>query len=156
MKKLILILLFSLNVFANEVFLLPDESKIAQEKIKSLINEAKSSIFIAMYNFSYKKIAKDLLEASKNGTDITVLFDGEKVSKDDDVLKLFKDSKIKTIVNKDKNKMHIKAMLIDDNLALIGSTNFTKKSFEENYDLIYISKDEKLISKLKEFRAKFE
>ncbi|WP_172658505.1 phospholipase D-like domain-containing protein [Aliarcobacter lanthieri] len=84
------------------------------------------------------------------------IFDGEKVSKDDDVLKLFKNSKIKTIVNKDKNKMHIKAMLIDDNLALIGSTNFTKKSFEENYDLIYISKDEKLISKLKEFRAKFE
>ncbi|MFV7790370.1 phospholipase D-like domain-containing protein [Aliarcobacter lanthieri] len=156
MKKLILILFFSLNIFANEVFLLPDESSLAQQKIKSLIKEAKSSIFIAMYNFSYKKIAKDLLEASENGKNIIILLDGEKVSKDDDILKLFKNSKIKTIVNKDKNKMHIKAMLIDDNLALIGSTNFTKKSFEENYDLIYISKDEKLISKLKEFRAKFE
>jgi len=154
MKKLLIILLFSYSIFANEVFLLPGEKNLANERVSTLIKDAKFSIFVAMYNFTYKKIAKDLVKASNNGVKITVLLD--KKMFDSDILKLLNNGKIKTIINKDKNKMHIKAILIDDKVALIGSTNFTKKSFEENYDLIYISKDEKLISKLKEFRAKFE
>jgi len=154
-KKLLIILLFSCSIFANEVFLLPDESNLAKQRISTLIKNAKSSIFVAMYNFTYKKIARDLLTASNNGIKVTVLLDKEKIF-DNDILKLLENGKIKTIVNKHKNKMHMKAILIDDKIALIGSTNFTKKSFTENYDLIYISKDEKLVSKLKEFRAKFE
>jgi len=154
-KKLLIILLFSFSIFANEVFLLPDESNLAKQRIGTLIKDAKSSIFVAMYNFTYKKIAKDLLIASNNGIKVIVLLDKEKIF-DNDILKLLENSKIKVIVNKDKNKMHMKAILIDDKIAIIGSTNFTKKSFKENYDLIYISKDEKLVSKLKEFRAKFE
>jgi len=155
MKKLLIIVLFSCSIFANEVFLLPDESNLANERISTLIKDAKSSIFVAMYNFTYKKIARDLLQASNNGVKVIVLLDKKK-SLDNDILKILENSKIKTIVNQDKNKMHMKAILIDDKIALIGSTNFTKKSFKENYDLIYISKDEKLASKLKEFRAKFE
>jgi len=154
-KKLLIILLFSFSIFANEVFLLPDESNLAKQRIGILIKNAKSSIFVAMYNFTYKKIVKDLLTASNNGIKVIVLLDKEK-NFDNDILKLLENGKIKTIVNQDKNKMHMKAILIDDKIALIGSTNFTKKSFTENYDLIYISKDEKLVSKLKEFRAKFE
>jgi len=154
-KKLLIILLFSCSIFANEVFLLPNESNLAKQRIGTLIKDAKSSIFVAMYNFTYKKIAKDLLIASNNGIKVIVLLDKEKIF-DNDILKLLENGKIKTIVNKHKNKMHMKAILIDDKIALIGSTNFTKKSFTENYDLIYISKDEKLVSKLKEFRAKFE
>jgi len=155
MKKLLIVLLFSFSIFANEVFLLPDESNLAKQRIGTLIKDARSSIFVAMYNFTYKKIAKDLLIASNNGVKVIVLLDKEKIF-DNDILKLLENGKIKTIVNKDKNKMHMKAILIDDKIAIIGSTNFTKKSFKENYDLIYISKDEKLVSKLKEFRAKFE
>ena len=50
--------------------------------------------------------------------------------------------------------MHLKVVLIDSKTAIIGSTNWTKESFEENYDLIYITDDKKLILKLKEFVSK--
>ena len=63
---------------------------------------------------------------------------------------------INVISIKDKQKMHLKAMLIDEKLAIIGSINYTKKSFESNSDLLFISSDESLVSKLKEFRAKFK
>lgn len=74
--------------------------------------------------------------------------------KDDEILDLLRENGIKTVVNKDKNKMHLKVVLIDSKTAIIGSTNWTKESFEENYDLIYITDDKKLILKLKEFVSK--
>lgn len=151
-KKLLISFLFVINLYSNDVFLLPNDSKEAQNKISSLILEAKSEIFIAMYNFSYNKFANDLIKASKNGVKITVLFDKEKTKKDDEILDLLKNSGIKTIVNKDKNKMHLKVALIDSKIAIVGSTNWTKKSFEENYDLILISEEKKLLEKLIAFK----
>jgi phosphatidylserine/phosphatidylglycerophosphate/cardiolipin synthase-like enzyme len=151
-KHLLISFLFVINLYSNDVFLLPNDSKEAQNKISSLILEAKSEIFIAMYNFSYNKFANDLIKASKNGVKITVLFDKEKTNKDDEILDLLKSSGIKTIVNKDKNKMHLKVALIDSKIAIVGSTNWTKKSFEENYDLILISEEKKLLEKLIAFK----
>lgn len=151
-KQLLISFLFVINLYSNDVFLLPNDSKEAQNKISFLILEAKSEIFIAMYNFSYNKFANDLIKASKNGVKITVLFDKEKTNKDDEILDLLKNSGIKTIVNKDKNKMHLKVALIDSKIAIVGSTNWTKKSFEENYDLILISEEKKLLEKLIAFK----
>lgn len=156
MKIILLILLFTIQIFASEVYLLPDDSDGAKEKISSLIKDSKESIFFSIYTFSYKKIAKDLIEAHKNGVKVTVLFEKEKIKEDNTIYNMLIKNGIKTITLNDKRKMHLKAMLIDDSIAIIGSANYTKKSFEENIDLIYVTQDEKLISKLKEFRAKFD
>lgn len=79
----------------------------------------------------------------------------KKQKKDDEVLDLLKENGIKTIINKDKNKMHLKVALIDSSKAIIGSTNWTKESFEENYDLIYITDDKKVIDKIVEIKEIF-
>ncbi|MGE0051387.1 MAG: phospholipase D-like domain-containing protein [Arcobacter sp.] len=156
MLKILFISLFLvLNLYSSEVFILPNDSKKAQEQISSAILDAKTEIFIAMYNFSYKSFAKDLIKASKKGVQVTVLFDDKKTKKDDEVLDLLKENGIKTIINKDKNKMHLKVALIDSSKAIIGSTNWTKESFEENYDLIYITDDKKVIDKLVELKEIF-
>ncbi len=155
LKVLFISIFLVLNLYSNEIYILPKDSKKAQKEIRSTILNAKSEIFIAMYNFSYKDFAKDLIKASKNGVKITVLFDDKKTKKDDEVLDLLKENGIKTIINKDKNKMHLKVALIDSSKAIIGSTNWTKESFEENYDLIYITDDKKVIAKLVEVKEIF-
>ena len=155
LKVLLLFIFLVLNLYSNEIYLLPTDSKKAQKEISSTILNAKSEIFIAMYNFSYKDFAKDLIKASKNGVKITVLFDNKKTKKDDEILDLLKENGIKTIINKDKNKMHLKIALIDSKIAIIGSTNWTEESFEENYDLIYITDDKKVITKLVELKEIF-
>ena len=155
LKVLFLFIFLVLNLYSNEIYLLPTDSKKAQKEISSTILNAKSEIFIAMYNFSYKDFAKDLIKASKNGVKITVLFDNKKTKKDDEILDLLKENGIKTIINKDKNKMHLKIALIDSKIAIIGSTNWTEESFEENHDLIYITDDKKVITKLVELKEIF-
>lgn len=156
MKKFFIVFIFIANLFANEVYILPKDSEILKEKIRYEILTAKESIFLAMYNFSYSKIAKELIKASQNGVKITVLLDKRKVEDNDKIFELLNEAKIKTVFADDIKKMHLKTMLIDEKLALIGSMNFTKKSFEENYDLVYFSKERNLVQKLKELKRKFD
>ncbi len=175
-KKVLVLFLFifglSINLFANnqkdfrknhsfenssasEVFLMPDDGNYLKEKLRYEILSSRETIFLAMYNFSYKSIAKDLIKASKQGVKITILLDKEKVEDDSEIYDMLKDANI-DVRTVDDRKMHLKMMLFDKKLAMIGSLNFTKKSFEENFDFVYFSKDYKLLEKLKEFVAKFE
>ena len=156
MKKILFILFFVINLYANETYFLPEDANHLKEKIRYEILTSKESIFVAMYNFSYKSIAKDLIKASKNGIKITVLLDKTKVEEDDDeVYNMLSEANIKVILVEDK-KMHLKMLVFDNKLAMIGSLNFTKQSFEENIDMVYFTKYWKLLGKLKDFVAKFE
>ena len=150
MFKIVLISLFLvLNLYSNEVYILPKQGEQIKDKISESITNAKSEILIAMYNFSYKKFAKDLLDASKNGVKITVFLDAKKVKEDPEISEYLKKNNIKVVLVKDK--MHLKVALIDSKVAIFGSTNWTKESFEENYELIYISEDEKTVKTLSSF-----
>ncbi|PWE21933.1 phospholipase D-like domain-containing protein [Aliarcobacter skirrowii] len=156
MKKIIFLLLFVGSLVANDIFVLPKDSKKLEDRLSYEILNAKKDIFIAMYNFSYKKIANDLIYVSKNGVKITVLLDKSKVKEDDEIYKFLKSNDINVVFEDSVKKMHLKTILIDDSLAIIGSMNFTKKSFKENLDIVYFSNDDVLISKLKEIRANFK
>ena len=150
MFKIILISLFLvLNLYSNEVYILPKQGDEIKDKISESITNAKSEILVAMYNFSYKKFAKDLVDASKNGVKITVFLDAKKVKEDPEISEYLKKNNIKVVLVKDK--MHLKVALIDSKVAIFGSTNWTKESFEENYELIYISEDEKTVKTLSSF-----
>ncbi len=150
MFKIVLVALFLvLNLYSNEVYILPKQGEQIKDKISESITNAKSEILVAMYNFSYKKFAKDLVDASKNGVKITVFLDAKKVKEDSEVFEYLKKNNIKVVLVKDK--MHLKVALIDSKVAIFGSTNWTKESFEENYELIYISEDEKTVKTLSSF-----
>jgi len=159
MKKVLLtLLILSSFIFAkdnlsltlqNETYLLPKESKQVKEKIINLISNSKSDIKIAMYNFSYKKIAKLLAAASKKGINVKILFDKSKVKKDDKIFKYLRANNIETIVT--KKKLHTKIAVFDSKIALIGSMNWTKESFKNNYEVVLFTKDNRVVSKLDNF-----
>ncbi len=149
LKIFVLSVFLVINLFANEIYILPKQSEDIKDKISESITSAKHEILIAMYNFSYKKFAKDLVEASKNGVKITVFLDAKKVKDDSEIFDFLKKNDIKVILVKDK--MHLKLALIDSKTAIFGSINWTKESFEENYELVYISEDKKTIAELTTF-----
>ena len=154
MFKIVLILLFLvLNLYSNEVYILPKQGEQITDKISESITNAKSEILIAMYNFSYKKFAKDLVDASKKGVKITVFLDAKKVKEDSEIADFLKKNDIKVVLVKDK--MHLKLAIFDSKLAIFGSVNWTKESFEENYELVYICEDKKTIDSLNSFIKSF-
>ena len=52
MKKIIFLLLFVGSLVANDIFVLPKDSKKLEDRLSYEILNAKKDIFIAMYNFS--------------------------------------------------------------------------------------------------------
>lgn len=138
--KLFLILLLSISLYAqNSLYFFPKDAKKAKNDIEKLINNSKYSIDIAMYNFGHKKLTKLLLKAKKRGVKVEVFYDKKDVD--------FKDIETKTV---DK-KLHTKIAIFDKKTVVFGSPNWTKKSFKENYEVLYITDDKKLLSKFNKF-----
>ncbi len=139
-KKLILICLLVVASFSfDKIYFLPDESKEAQKEILYLIKNATSNIDIVMYNIEYKKFAKALKKASKNGVEVSIIYEKSK-------LKFHK----KINLLKTKRKLHIKLAIIDKKFAIYGSANWKKESFEENYEIINITDDKDKIKKFQQ------
>ena len=163
-KVLIVSILLSITVSAkdsiaittkdlNSVYFLPKQSSTVKDKLINLIKNSRDSIYIGMYNFTYKKIAKELASASKRGVDIKILFDKSKVKDDNKIFKYLRNNGIETIVPKDK--LHTKMVIIDRKIAAIGSLNWTKESFKKNYEVILFTKDKKIINDMITFVESF-
>ena len=93
-KVFFFIVFFTSTLFANEVnlnqnhvYFFPKQADEAKDKIVELVANSKDTIKISMYNFSYKKFAKELVEASKKGVKIQVILDEKKVEEDDEIYK---------------------------------------------------------------------
>ena len=139
--KLILasLLLFS-SLFGDEIYFLPKQSHEIEQVILNNIKKAKSSIDVAMYNFKYRKFAKALDDAAKRGVEVKVYYYKKKVKFTNGVKPL-----------KVRKKLHTKIALFDKKTAIFGSANWTKDSFKKNYEVIFITKKDKIIHKIDNF-----
>lgn len=138
--KILLILLLSISIYAKDtLYFLPEDSKDAINKIEKLIKNSKKSIDIAIYNIKYERFAKLLDKAQKRGVKVTLLYDKKDVD--------FKYVDAKKV---DK-KLHTKIAIFDKKTVIFGSPNWSKKSFKTNYEVLYVSDDEKLLKKFNKF-----
>ncbi len=145
---LVLFLIFSSSFASSKIYFLPNDAKISSEKIISLIDNAKSSIDLSIYNLSYNKLISSLKEASKRGVKINLYLDKAKLKKSDKINKLIKNSSIKYKVLEKKN--HLKLALFDKSIAVFGSANWTKESFGDNFEIIYMTDEHKDINQINE------
>ena len=151
---LTLLFIFTLKAeIKNELFILPSQNSEIEDRILTLIENSNDEIIIAMYNFSYKKYAKELIKSAKKGIKITLILDGKKYKENKDFTNELKNNGIKVFIAKEK--MHMKVAIFDNNTLIIGSSNWTKESFEENYELVYICEDKKTIDSLNSFIKSF-
>ncbi len=148
--KLVLSILFLVVIShaKDYTYFLPADSKELKSHIERLIKESKSDIDIAMYNFSYNRFAKLLNKAAKRDVDVNVIFDKKKIGYD-------KSSEYSYLKKKGINcfiadkKMHLKIALFDEKIAILGSLNWTKASFEDNYEIVHITDNIDIINKSK-------
>ncbi len=155
-KFLIIIVLLSLFSFADDkIYLLPKETKIAFSQIEKLIDSSKYQIDIAMYNFSKKDLAKQLIKRHKKGVKVRVFFDSEKIKNKSSEYKLLKKNGIECFVIS-KAKLHTKLAIFDKETAIFGSLNWTKESFSENYEILYITTKDDIVDKLNHFIDKLK
>ncbi len=137
------------SLHQDKIYFLPKQGNEVKNQIINLIENSKKTIVVSMYNFSYKKFAKALVKASKQGVKIKVYLDKSKVKKDDEIYKYLRKNNIKIYISKEK--LHTKIAIFDDDTLMIGSSNWTKESFSKNNEVILFIKNKNLIEQTKAF-----
>ncbi len=126
-----------------------------QDAIISEISRAKNTIDIAMYNFTSREIAKELVSAKDRGVKVRVFMD-EKTARDN---KYSKDSYLSEngievrYYNKDKSIMHNKFAIMDNQVLITGSFNWTPTANWHNEENLLIITDPDIV---KQYYKRFE
>ena len=158
MKKVSLLLLLISSLLAGELYFMPFEAHMAKNQLLRWIDQAHSSIDVAMYSFTNGSIARHLKNAAKRGVHIRILFDHDQIKDRYSKLRFlakYRNIEIFTLRGKYTKKgeyygkMHIKMGIFDNKRVTFGSANWTNSAFSRNYEVIYFTKDFALAKKAK-------
>jgi len=112
------------------------------EALESLLTKARRSIDVAMYRFNNPKLAGALAGALERGIRIRLVLDRNKYEESASTRALFSSSKIPFRVRYGRNgpgsKMHHKFAIIDAEVLVTGSYNWTLESEEQNRENLLI------------------
>lgn len=108
------------------------------------IDNAKTEIKIQAYSFTSTPIAKALLCANKSGVDVQVILDKSQRKQRYSSYTFFKNQGIPIFIDSAHAIAHNKIIIIDREVVITGSYNFTKAAEYRNAENILFIKSEEL------------
>jgi len=126
-----------------------------ESRIIELIRASKVEIDIMMFAFTNRDIANELLKARERGVEVKIVIDRtqNKYQRANSIYNYLKLKGVDIELDRNRFKLHNKVMIIDSNITIIGSYNYTKKANSINDENILIIKDRELTEKyLGEFK----
>jgi phosphatidylserine/phosphatidylglycerophosphate/cardiolipin synthase-like enzyme len=124
-----------------DVYFSPDGG--CTDAIAKELNNAKSEILVQAYSFTSAPIAKALVNAKKRGVNITVVLDRSQRSAKYSSADFVANSGIPTFIDDRHAIAHNKIIIVDRNVLIAGSFNFTKAAEEKNAENLLIMKGNK-------------
>jgi len=133
---------------------IPITGKQIAEKVIPLIKAAKHQIEIIVYEWRWypgepginiQQFNNEIVNAVKRNVIVKAIAQPEKTRK------ILKENGIKTREFYLTKKIHTKMMIIDGQLAIVGSHNYTKNAFNLNEELSLITDDQEAMKRLKEY-----
>lgn len=111
------------------------------EQIVKALGDAKSSILVQAYGFTSAHIAKALLEAHKRGVQVQVILDKSQRTEKYSSADFLANQGVPTRIDASHAISHNKVMIIDGEMVITGSFNFTKAAQEKNAENLLIIRD---------------
>jgi phosphatidylserine/phosphatidylglycerophosphate/cardiolipin synthase-like enzyme len=114
---------------------------------KAIVNEisnAKTEILIQAYSFTSAPIAKALVSAHKKGIKIEAILDKSNVTGNYSSVTFLKNAGISTYIDSQHAISHNKIIIIDKEIVITGSFNFTRAAEEKNAENLLILKNKEL------------
>lgn len=128
--------------------LFTSEASVAKA-IEQLLQQAHTSVDAAVYRITNPRLAQALKRAQNRGIRVRLLVDRNKYEKTASTRKLLAENRVPFHAiygRKEKgSKLHHKFAVLDSNILLTGSYNWTIESEEQNYDHMLIIRDPKLV-----------
>lgn len=122
-----------------ELWFLPDCHQDAVNRLAELINSAKKTIQVSMFTFTREDLAKSLIKAKNRGVKVEVFLDHQSSKgASAKIASLLSNAKIPISTNPGQSIFHCKYLLIDNEVLVNGSANWTKAAFKQNDDCFII------------------
>ena len=110
------------------------------------LNSAKSILKICVFTISDDLITAAIIQAKHRGVNVLILTDNDKLyDLGSDIIQLAKEG-IVTRIDNTSNHMHHKFMIVDDQILVNGSYNWTRSAANYNQENIIVSREQSLIN----------
>ncbi|HKR78557.1 MAG TPA: phospholipase D-like domain-containing protein [Nitrospira sp.] len=108
-----------------EVLYAPHDAPL--DRVVILYRQAKRYIYVSVYGLTYPRAVEALVAAKKRGVDVRMLTDQERTMelKQNTALQTLRHAGIPVRVNQHEGLMHLKQVVIDDEINASGSMNHT-------------------------------
>lgn len=114
-----------------EVYFSPQHTPM-KKVVEPLIENARESIDIAVFFLTHKGIAQDLIDAKNRGVKVRVVIDSTGASNEYSKHEVLRLAGIPVKVEDFGGKMHAKSAVIDGNIVIGGSMNWTGAGEDDN------------------------
>jgi phosphatidylserine/phosphatidylglycerophosphate/cardiolipin synthase-like enzyme len=130
---------FSIGKQEGELWLLPDTSGAALQRVVKLINAAQKKIFLAIFTLTHPTLTEALIAAHQRGVDVRIAIDfytarGASLK----ALKQLEEAGIPFYSSQGHELLHHKWAWIDSSTLIFGSANWTQAAFTHNEDCFMI------------------
>jgi len=124
------------------------------DELLQTIQNCKTSLKILMYDWRWyshqpgtriQKVSAEIIKAKNRAVDVRVILNFRSI------VPILKRHNIKVFEKDFSKKMHIKVVVVDDKIALIGSHNLTVNGFELNHEMSIITDDEIIVSRCSQY-----
>jgi len=124
-----------------ETYYAPED--LPADHLIALYEQARRYIYVAVYGLTFPPIVKALIEAKKRGVDVRVITDRGQGNdpKQQRALALLHSASIPIRVNQHDGLMHLKQVVIDDEINTTGSMNQTTSGHRYNDERLDVIAD---------------
>ncbi len=128
-------------------------------QVDRLIKNANESIEIAMFELKFypnypnsleNKLVNDLIDASKRGVEVHVIAD-EYSKGENSTINMLKSEGIDAKLDPKKVTTHVKLLIIDGKIVVIGSTNWSYYALEKNHEVSVIIYSKEVAKRFEEY-----
>ncbi len=129
-------------------------------RVLDLIGSAQSSVFIIMYAMKYEEansaykandLIKDLVQAYKKGVDVKILLDDITAGDYPQTTNYLKQNGMHFKIDPPSITTHSKMIVIDGNISIIGSHNWTESAVADNNETSVILYSSEIAEKENEY-----
>lgn len=115
--------------------------------IRQALDNAKSSVLVQAYSFTSAPIAEALVTAHRRGVKVKVLLDKSQKTEKYSSADFLANAGISVKIDAAHAIAHNKVMIIDREIVITGSFNFTKAAEESNAENLLVIRDKELASR---------
>jgi phosphatidylserine/phosphatidylglycerophosphate/cardiolipin synthase-like enzyme len=124
-----------------DIWYSPEDEPLA--RVAQLCDQAEQYIFVAVYGLTSPLAVKALVKAKKRGVDVRIITDRERFQdpKQRLALSTLREADIPIKINRHDGLMHLKQVVIDDEININGSMNHTTSGNRYNDERVDVIRD---------------